>query len=255
MCSQTQQMRRPRLIFQERLDNKMAHIVSAFDEDFADLTDMLARLGGMAEAQFTYVIDAIEHRNLDQLDTIIKGDKELDVIELEINERALRLIALRAPMAQDLRRVLVSLKVAAALERIGDYAKNIAKRSKVFIPGNHYDAPMASVLRMARLAQAMLHQVMNAYIEMDSDLAIDVWEQDVAIDQLHNALFQNLLDLIGSSGDRAAIISHLLFTAKNIERVGDHVTNIAEQIYFVNHGKFPEDDRPKADISSNLSTE
>jgi phosphate transport system protein len=96
---------------------------------------------------------------------------------------------------------------------------------------------------------------MNAYIEMDSDLAIDVWEQDVAIDQIHNALFQNLLDLIGSSGDGAAIVSHLLFTAKNIERVGDHVTNIAEQIYFVNHGKFPEDDRPKADISSDLGIE
>ena len=252
MFLQTQRMSKPRHIYQGRLDKGMAHIVSAFDQDFAALNDMLARLGGMAEAQLSNVMGAIEARKLDALDAIISGDKELDKIELDINEQALRLIALRAPMAQDLRRVLVSLKVAAALERIGDYAKNIAKRSKVIIPDTNYDVPMASILTMARLAQTMLNQVMDAYVAMDSDLAIDVWEQDIAIDQIHTALFQSLLELMATSGDRATIISHLLFTAKNIERVGDHVTNIAEQIYFVNHGKFPEDVRPKADTASAL---
>jgi phosphate transport system protein len=230
----------------------MSHIVSSFDEDFAGLNQTIARLGGLAEAQLNEVTDLLEARKLDGLRELIARDKELDKLEEQLNEQAITLIARRAPMAQDLRRVLVAIKVASALERVGDYAKNIAKRAQIIIPAQINGAPMASLIRMSNMVQQMLHQVMDAYMEMDDKLALDVYSRDVEVDQLHTSLFHSLVALLHEADDRTAAASHLLFVAKNIERVGDFATNIAEQIYFLVHGQLPSDDRQKADHSSDL---
>jgi phosphate transport system protein len=230
----------------------MSHIVSSFDEDFAGLNQTIARLGGLAEAQLNEVTDLLEARKLDGLRELIARDKELDALEEQLNEQAISLIARRAPMAQDLRRVLVAIKVASALERVGDYAKNIAKRAQIIIPAQINGAPMASLIRMSHMVQQMLHQVMDAYMDMDEKLALDVYQRDVEVDQLHTSLFHSLIELLHEAGERSAAASHLLFVAKNIERVGDFATNIAEQIYFLVHGRLPSDDRQKADHSSDV---
>ncbi|MDC3402045.1 phosphate signaling complex protein PhoU [Alphaproteobacteria bacterium] len=228
----------------------MAHILSSFDEDFTQINATIAQLGGIAEAQLLEVTDYLEKRKVDGLDALIARDKELDKLDQDLHEQAIRLIALRAPMAQDLRRVVVALKVASSLERIGDYSKNIAKRSKVVIPAQLDGAPMASLIRMSGMVQEMLHSVMDAYMEMDANLADEIRARDLEVDKLHTSLFKSLLEAITEQPDKVAIGSHLLFIAKNIERIGDYATNIAEQVYFLVHGEFPSDERQKADTSS-----
>jgi phosphate transport system protein len=228
----------------------MAHILSSFDEDFTQINATIAQLGGIAEAQLLEVTDYLEKRKVDGLDALIARDKELDKLDQDLHEQAIRLIALRAPMAQDLRRVIVALKVASSLERIGDYSKNIAKRSKVVIPAQLDGAPMASLIRMSGMVQEMLHSVMDAYMEMDANLADEIRARDLEVDKLHTSLFKSLLEAITEQPDKVAIGSHLLFIAKNIERIGDYATNIAEQVYFLVHGEFPSDERQKADTSS-----
>ena len=228
----------------------MAHILSSFDEDFNQINATIAQLGGIAEAQLLEVTDYLEKRKVDGLDALIARDKELDKLDQDLHEQAIRLIALRAPMAQDLRRVIVALKVASSLERIGDYSKNIAKRSKVVIPAQLDGAPMASLIRMSGMVQEMLHSVMDAYMEMDANLADEIRARDLEVDKLHTSLFKSLLEAITEQPDKVAIGSHLLFIAKNIERIGDYATNIAEQVYFLVHGEFPSDERQKADTSS-----
>lgn len=228
----------------------MAHILSSFDEDFTQINATIAQLGGIAEAQLLEVTDYLEKRKVDGLDALIARDKELDKLDQDLHEQAIRLIALRAPMAQDLRRVIVALKVASSLERIGDYSKNIAKRSKVVIPAQLDGAPMASLIRMSGMVQEMLHSVMDAYMEMDANRADEIRALDLEVDKLHTSLFKSLLEAITEQPDKVAIGSHLLFIAKNIERIGDYATNIAEQVYFLVHGEFPSDERQKADTSS-----
>ena len=228
----------------------MTHILSSFDEDFTQINSTIAQLSGMAEAQLLEVTRLLEKRQIDGLDTLIARDKDLDKLEQDLHDQAIRLIALRAPMAQDLRRVIVALKVASSLERIGDYSKNIAKRSKVVIPAHLDGAPMSSLIRMSSMVQEMLHSVMDAYMDMDAKLADQIRERDLEVDRLHTSLFKSLLEAITEQPDKVAIGSHLLFIAKNIERIGDYTTNIAEQVYFLVHGEFPTDERQKADTSS-----
>jgi len=197
----------------------MAHILSSFDEDFTQINATIAQLGGIAEAQLLEVTDYLEKRKVDGLDALIARDKELDKLDQDLHEQAIRLIALRAPMAQDLRRVIVALKVASSLERIGDYSKNIAKRSKVVIPAQLDGAPMASLIRMSGMVQEMLHSVMDAYMEMDANLADEIRARDLEVDKLHTSLFKSLLEAITEQPDKVAIGSHLLFIAKNIDEL------------------------------------
>ena len=157
---------------------KSGHIVASFDDDLSELNQMLAQLGGLAETQFANAIDALERRDNRNIDAIVQGDKQLDELEYELNERALEIIALRSPVAADLRRVVVTLKVAGILERIGDYAKNMAKRSRVIIEHENSKSENVSVARMAALVQQMLNQVLDAYASNDSDLAMDVWDRE-----------------------------------------------------------------------------
>ena len=162
---------------------------------------------------------------------------------------------MRAPVARDLRRVIVTIKVAAVLERIGDYAKNIAKRSRVIIEHENSKSDNVSLARMAALVQQMLNQVLDAYVSKDSDLAMDVRDRDMEVDRLHTSLFREILARMSEAPEQVATGSHLLFIAKNIERIGDHTTGIAEQIFFLKHGRYPSEERPKADKSSLSSLE
>ncbi len=226
------------------------HIVASFDDDLAELNTMLARLGGLAEKQFADAIDALERRDIQNIDEIIARDAELDEVEFALNERGIEIIALRAPVARDLRRVIVTLKVASVLERIGDYAKNVAKRSRVIIEHENSKSDNVSLARMAGLVQQMLNQVLDAYVSSDADLAMDVRDRDMEVDRLHTSLFREMLERMSENPDQVSASSHLLFIAKNIERIGDHTTGIAEQIFFLKNGQYPSDERPKADKSS-----
>lgn len=226
------------------------HIVASFDYDLAELNKMLARLGGLAEKQFADAMDALERRDIQNIDEIIARDAELDELEFNLNERGIEIIALRAPVARDLRRVIVTLKVAAVLERIGDYSKNVAKRSRVIIELENSKSDNVSLARMSALVQQMLNQVLDAYVSGDADLAMDVRDRDMEVDRLHTSLFREILARISENPEQVSASSHLLFIAKNIERIGDHTTGIAEQIFFLKNGQYPSDERPKADKSS-----
>ncbi len=231
------------------------HIVTSFDADLADLNQMIARLGGLAESQLAGVMAALETHNNERLEELIANDAKLDAIEYELNERVIEVIALRSPIAQDLRRVIVALKVASILERIGDYAKNIAKRASVVIESDESRGDNVSLSRMAKLVQQMLNHVLEAYANNDHELAMEIRESDAEVDSLHTILFREILVKISENPEQVSSSSHMLFIAKNLERIGDYATGISEQIYFLKTGRFPADDRPKDDKSSTTSLE
>lgn len=228
------------------------HIVSSFDRDLAELNQMVARLGGLAEQQFSGAIDALENRDASSIEAIVSKDAELDQLEKDLNERSIEVIATRAPMATDLRLILSAVKIAAVLERVGDYAKNIAKRSLVIISDETNRSDTISVGRIADIVQRMLREALDAYATADADLAMEVWERDQEVDELYTSLHSDLLGVIASGSEEANVSSHFLFIAKNIERIGDHTTAVAEQVYFQVHGEMPSEERPKADAISSV---
>ncbi|NBR50625.1 MAG: phosphate transport system regulatory protein PhoU [Alphaproteobacteria bacterium] len=229
------------------------HIVSSFDRDLAELNQMVARLGGLAEQQFAAAIDALENRNASSIETIVSNDAELDQLEKDLNDRAIEVIATRGPMATDLRRILSAVKIAAVLERVGDYAKNIAKRSLVIISDETNRSDTISVGRIADIVQGMLREALDAYATANADLAMEVWERDQEVDELYTSLHGDLLGVIAKGAEEASVSSHFLFIAKNIERIGDHTTAVAEQVYFQVHGEMPSEERPKANAISEAS--
>lgn len=224
------------------------HIVASFDRDLDELNMMIAKLGGLAEQQLATAIEALEKRDSAPINAIIERDKELDSLEFSLNERAVEIIAMRSPLAKDLRRIITAVKIASILERVGDYAKNIAKRARVIIDSETNNANNISVQRMADTILKMLNQVLDAYATGNAELAMEVWDSDHEVDQMHTALFNDLLKIIGEQAEKAVVSSHFLFIAKNLERIGDHTTNISEQVYFLENGEFPGDERPKADM-------
>jgi phosphate transport system protein len=225
-----------------------SHIVSSFDRDLADLNQLVARLGGLAEQQFAAAIDALENRDASSIDAIVAGDSELDQLEQDLNDRAIEVIATRAPMATDLRSILSAVKIASVLERVGDYAKNIAKRSHVIINEETNRSDTISLARIADIVQGMLGQALDAYATGNAEQAMEVWERDQEVDELYSSLHSDLLTVIANGVEQASVSSHFLFIAKNIERVGDHTTAVAEQVYFQVNGSMPADERPKVDI-------
>ena len=230
-----------------------SHIVSSFDRDLADLNRLVARLGGLAEQQFAAAIDALENRDVSSIDDIIAGDSALDRLEQELNDRAIEVIATRAPMARDLRSILSAVKIASVLERVGDYAKNIAKRSRVIIQEETNRSDTISLARIADIVQGMLRQVLDAYATGNAEQAMDVWARDQEVDALYSSLHGDVLAVIAKGAEQASVSTHFLFIAKNIERIGDHTTAVAEQVYFQVHGSMPTDERPKADLASGPS--
>ncbi len=225
------------------------HIVKSFTEQLETLANAVAQMGGLAEAQLANAIEAIAKRDTKLAEAAIGSDERVDRIQQTVEDQALRVLALRQPMAVDLRTTLAALKIANELERIGDLAKNIAKRALVL----NREPPIRlaqSLARMGRQALAQLKAVLDAYSDRDAEAAKTVWGHDEEIDELYNSLFRELLTYMMEDPRTIGLCAHLLFIAKNIERAGDHCTNIAETVYHMSTGTYLRADRPKADVTS-----
>jgi len=225
------------------------HIVKSFDESLNEMRGLVTRMGGLTEAQLAASVKALAQRDEALARKVIAGDAAVDSLEDEIDDAAVRLIALRQPMAIDLREVIAALKISSDLERIADYAANVAKRSIAL--NQAPPVPSASAIpRLARLVQNILKDTLDAYAERDSERAIDVWHRDEEVDEMYTGLFRELLTYMMEDVRNITSCTHLLFIAKNIERMGDHATNVAENIHFLVTGKRLEGGRPKGDTSS-----
>ena len=200
-------------------------------------------MGGLAEHAIRESMRCLVQRDLAGAEKIVANDKKLDALEIETEKRAVRLIALRAPMAGDLRDVVAAMKISSVVERIGDYAKNIAKRVPL-LDKVHNIEPVSLMPEMARIATEMVHDVLNAFVERDAEAAVRVVERDRAVDDFYNSIFRALLTFMMENPNNIGQSTHLLFIAKNIERVGDHATNIAEMVYYASTGQHLAD-RPR----------
>lgn len=226
------------------------HIASAFDRDLEAIQAHIMKMGGLVEAAIMGAARSLETRDEELAQQVRQGDKAIDALEEVINEETARLIALRAPTAGDLRLVLSVLKVSANLERIGDYSKNIAKRTTVLVASGEINGSAAALRRMAREVELMLRDALDAYIQRDAELATDVIQRDEEVDQMYNGLFREFLTFMAEDPRNISSCMHLHFIAKNIERMGDHVTAIAEQVVYLVTGERPTEARPKADVTS-----
>ncbi|MSP51000.1 MAG: phosphate signaling complex protein PhoU [Alphaproteobacteria bacterium] len=225
------------------------HTVRSYDDELNQLDNYISEMGGIAESQLAAALDALAKRNSELAALVIVQDEAIDKIEAKIGEAAVELIARRQPMANDLRQVLASLKIAQILERIGDYAANVAKRSTVLNQLPPVE-PARSVPRMGRLVEQMIHEVLDAYSTRNAEAALSVWHRDEGIDGLYDSVFRELLTYMMEDPRNITACTHLLFIAKNIERIGDYTTNVAEIIYFLVKGEPLTETRPKADTTS-----
>jgi len=221
------------------------HILAAFDRDLEAIQARIMRMGGLVEEALLQGARALKSRDEELADEVRRGDKAIDALETEINEACARLLALRQPIASDLRTVLSVMKIAANLERVGDYAKNMAKRANVLVHMQEIEGAPGSIKRMAKEVHAMLSDALDAFIRRDLDLAEDVRQRDLEVDQMYNALFRAFLTFMMEDPRNISACMHLHFIAKNIERAGDHVTAIAEQVIYLVTGEMPEESRPK----------
>ncbi len=212
------------------------HTVKAFDEDLGQLRALISEMGGRAEAAITGSLEALVNRDLESAARIVEGDRKIDELELEVERHVVRLIALRAPLADDLREVLAALKISGIVERMGDYAKNIAKRVALLQDARNMDA-MAVLPAMGRIAAEMVRNVLDAFVLRDAEAAMAVSARDKAVDDFYNSLFRTLLTYMMENPHNITAATHLLFIAKNIERIGDHATNVAEMVYFAATGQ------------------
>jgi phosphate transport system protein len=221
------------------------HTIKAFDEDLDRLRALISQMGGIAEHAIRESLRCLVQRDLDGAAKIVEDDKKLDALEMETERRVVELIALRAPMAADLRDVVAALKISSVVERIGDYAKNIAKRVPLLDSGSAIET-VSLLPEMARMATEMVHDVLNAFVERDAHAAMRVCDRDHAVDDFYNSIFRTLLTFMMENPNNISQSTHLLFIAKNIERVGDHATNIAEMVYYAATGEHLAD-RPRGE--------
>jgi len=212
------------------------HTVKAFDQDLGELRALISQMGGLAENAIHESMRCLAHRDYDAALQVVADDKKIDVLEAETEGRVVQLIALRAPMADDLREAVAALKISGIVERIGDYAKNIAKRVPQLEGGGQIEA-LSLLTEMGRIAAEMVHDVLDAYVERDAEKAQQVTERDRAVDDFYDSIFRALLTFMMEDPQEITRSAHLLFVAKNIERVGDHATNIAEMVYFTVTGQ------------------
>jgi phosphate transport system protein len=225
------------------------HIIKSYDEELSRLSKIIVEMGGHAESQLAAALDAVGRRDSALAVQVIENDAEVDALERELDNLAIRLLALRQPMARDLREIFVALKIGSDLERICDYGANVAKRSIALsqIPPIQ---PMHALPRMAHLALRLIKDVIDAYVAHDADKALAVWRADEELDEMYASLFRELLTYMMEDPRNIGASTHLLFMAKNIERIGDHATNIAENLYYLVHGTPLTEARPKGDRSS-----
>jgi len=230
------------------------HILAAFDKDLERIQALMLRMGGLVETALRDAMTALEKGDLELAAQVKVGDQAIDDLEAEIRGEVERVIALRSPNAGDLRTVLSVLTMASTLERCGDYARNMAKRTFVLEEFQYSSSLNGTLRRMSRVVEAMLADALDAYVNRDLAKAQDVIERDLEADQIYNSLFRELLTHMMEDPRTIAPAMHLHFIAKNIERVGDHATNLSEQAIYLVTGAFPADDRPKQDVTSvNLS--
>ncbi|MBA3810726.1 MAG: phosphate signaling complex protein PhoU [Caulobacteraceae bacterium] len=225
----------------------MEHTVRAYDEELDAITAELARMGGLAEAEVADAIRAIARRDVALAETVISRDARLDGLESEIERKAIRLIALRQPVADDLRRTVAAMKISTNLERCGDLAKNIAKRALVIAQAEPITPLTSSIERMGELVTTRLKEVLDALASREVARAVSVWMQDHEVDEHYDAIFRELLTYMMGDPRTITACAHLLFVAKNLERIGDHATNIAEILHYEITGAELTEKRPKSD--------
>jgi phosphate transport system protein len=225
------------------------HIVKSYDEELARLNNMIVEMGGLAENQLSSAIDAVSKRDSALAAQVVENDAQVDNLERELDNLAIRLLALRQPMARDLREIFAALKIGSDLERICDYAANVAKRS-IALAQTPPIQPVHALPRMGALALALVKDVIDSYVERDADKALAVWRRDEELDEMYSSLFREFLTYMMEDPRNIGACTHLLFMAKNIERIGDHATNIAEDLYYLVHGTPLTEIRPKGDKSS-----
>jgi len=226
------------------------HTVRAYDAELRSLDAMVAQMGGMAEHALGQAIDALLKRNPDLAEVTLEKDKDIDRLERSVDEHAVLILVRRQPVASDLRQVITAIHIAGDLERIGDFAKNIAKRAITIAGEQHPKQVMAGFKHIGEAAMRQLKEVLDAYSQCDAEAAVRVWQRDQEIDAMYNSLYVELLQAMMEEPQRAGLYAHLLFSAKNIERIGDHATNIAETIYYLIQGKVLGEERPKSDRTS-----
>jgi phosphate transport system protein len=224
------------------------HTLKAFDEDLDQLRATVAEMGGLAEAAIAEAMRSLVERDSEAAHRVVEEDKRLDALEADIERQAVQLIALRAPMADDLREVVAALKIAGVVERIGDYAKNIAKR--VDIVGESPNLrPLSLLPEMARIVAEMVHMALDSFVARDATKAAEVCRRDRAVDDFYNSIFRTLLTFMMEDPNNITPATHLLFVAKNLERIGDHATNVAEMVHFAAKGTHPVERERGADTT------
>lgn len=221
------------------------HTLKAFDQDLDRLRALIAQMGGLAEHSIIEAMRCLVQRDVEGAMRIVEEDKKLDSLEIETERRVIQLIALRAPMAGDLRDAIAALKISAVVERIGDYAKNIARRVPLLEDAGSIE-PLSLLPEMARIATQMVHDVLDAFVNRDADAAVRVVERDQAVDDFYDSIFRTLLTFMMENPHNIGQSAHLLFVAKNLERVGDHATNIAEMVYYAATGQHMTEQGKKA---------
>ena len=223
------------------------HTVKAFDEELDQLRATISEMGGLAEAAIRESMQALVRRDSEAAAAVVERDRRIDALEAEVERRAVQIIALRAPMADDLRDVVAALKIAGVVERIGDYAKNIAKR----VPSveDSKIRPLSLLPEMARIAGEMVQTVLDAFAARDAEKAAQVCDRDAAVDDFYNSIFRALLTHMMENPHNITPATHLLFVAKNLERIGDHATNVAEMVYFAATGEHLADRQKGADVT------
>ena len=225
------------------------HILKSFDEELTQLSDAIARMGQLSQTQLAGAIDSLLLRDTTVAAHVVKSDLEVDELERDVDARAVRVLALRQPIARDLRHVLASLRIGIEFERICDFAANIAKRA-IALNAHSPDEWINEIAELGQLALKLLADVVQAFRDRDSEKALDVWAHDEQLDDVYTGIYRSLIDFMKADPQRVAVGAHLLFIAKNIERIGDHATNIAESVYYLVTGEALTGPRPKGDKSS-----
>ena len=213
------------------------HTVKAFDNEISQLRGLIAEMGGLAEVAIRDSVDALARHDEDKARQIVLADARIDALEAEVDRLAVRIIALRAPMADDLRDVIAALKISGVLERIGDYSKNIAKRVGK-VEGRAKIEPLTLIPAMGDIAEGMVRDVLNAYGARDASLAVEVIRRDEKVDNFYDSIFRNLVGHMMENPATISSAAQLLFVARNLERIGDHATNVAEMVYFAATGQY-----------------
>ena len=213
------------------------HTVKSFDSEISQLRGLIAEMGGLAEVAIRDAIEALVRHDDDKAREVVASDARIDALEAEVDRLAVQIIALRAPMADDLRDVIAALKISGVMERIGDYAKNIAKRVGQ-VEGRAKIEPLTLVPAMADIAQGMVRDVLNAFGARDAVLAVEVIRRDEKLDEFYNSIFRNLVAHMMENPATISSAAQLLFVARNLERIGDHATNVAEMVYYAATGQY-----------------